>query len=139
MKFIMITHLYCEANNLNFQPVTHLLGLFYKQACHSFNHSLINSSFSSNIFQKLSVPNRKSQGAGILRECSSHTMCHMYGVTCHLSCVTCRMSPVTCHMSPVTCQKKITFFFVYKKKLDGVGPVDNRPSTEQLHHFVQFL
>ena len=23
------------------------------------------------------------------------------------------------------------------KKLDGVGPVDNRPSTEKLHHFVQ--
>ena len=22
-------------------------------------------------------------------------------------------------------------------KLDGVGPVDNRPSPEQLHHFVQ--
>ena len=22
-------------------------------------------------------------------------------------------------------------------KLDGVGPVDNRPSTDQLHHFVQ--
>ena len=24
-------------------------------------------------------------------------------------------------------------------KLDGVGPVDNRPSTDQLHHFVQFV
>ena len=23
-------------------------------------------------------------------------------------------------------------------KLDGVGPVNNRPSTDQLHHFVQF-
>ena len=23
------------------------------------------------------------------------------------------------------------------KKLDGVGPVDNRPSTEKLHHFVR--
>ena len=23
------------------------------------------------------------------------------------------------------------------KKLDGVGPVDNRPSTDKLHHFVQ--
>ena len=22
-------------------------------------------------------------------------------------------------------------------KLDGVGPVDNRPSTNKLHHFVQ--
>ena len=25
------------------------------------------------------------------------------------------------------------------KKLDGVGPVGNRPSTNQLHPFVQFL
>ena len=24
-----------------------------------------------------------------------------------------------------------------KVKLDGVGPVDNRPSTDRLHHFVQ--
>ena len=23
------------------------------------------------------------------------------------------------------------------KKLDGVGPVDNRPSTDKLHHFVK--
>ena len=23
------------------------------------------------------------------------------------------------------------------RKLDGVGPVDNRPSTDKLHHFVQ--
>ena len=23
------------------------------------------------------------------------------------------------------------------KKLDGLGPVDNRPSTDKLHHFVQ--
>ena len=22
-------------------------------------------------------------------------------------------------------------------KLDGVGPVDNRPSTDKLHHFVK--
>ena len=25
------------------------------------------------------------------------------------------------------------------KKLDGVGPVDNRPSTNKLHHFVRKL
>ena len=25
----------------------------------------------------------------------------------------------------------------YDKKLDGVGPVDNRPSTDKLHHFVK--
>ena len=27
----------------------------------------------------------------------------------------------------------------YKSKLDRVGPVVNRPSINQLHHFVQFL
>ena len=26
---------------------------------------------------------------------------------------------------------------IFVKKLDGVGPVDNRPSTNKLHHFVQ--
>ena len=24
-----------------------------------------------------------------------------------------------------------------KKKIDGVGHVDNRPSTDKLHHFIQ--
>ena len=32
-----------------------------------------------------------------------------------------------CHSSPAV------------QKLDGVGPVDNRPSTDQLHHFVDFF
>ena len=27
-------------------------------------------------------------------------------------------------------------FFFFRQKLDGVGPVDNRPSTDKLHHFV---
>ena len=26
---------------------------------------------------------------------------------------------------------------MWKKLLDGVGPVDNRPSTDKLHNFVQ--
>ena len=29
------------------------------------------------------------------------------------------------------------FFKIYAYKLDGVGPVDNRPSTDKLHHFVR--
>ena len=24
----------------------------------------------------------------------------------------------------------------YKQKLDGVGPIENQPSTDKLHHFV---
>ena len=47
-------------------------------------------------FQTLSIPNRKSKGAEILREFSSYTICD-------LSCITCHLSPVTCHLSPVTC------------------------------------
>ena len=31
---------------------------------------------------------------------------------------------------------EVFFLIVYDLKLDGVGPVDNRPSTDQLHHFV---
>ena len=26
---------------------------------------------------------------------------------------------------------------MFFQKLDGVGPVDNRPSTDKLHHFVK--
>ena len=26
--------------------------------------------------------------------------------------------------------------WIFSKKLDGVGPVNNRPSTDKLHHFV---
>ena len=29
------------------------------------------------------------------------------------------------------------FNMVQKQKLDGVGPIDNRPSTDKLHHFVR--
>ena len=28
-------------------------------------------------------------------------------------------------------------YIQFDKKLDGVGPVDNRPSTDKLHHFVR--
>ena len=27
----------------------------------------------------------------------------------------------------------------FSHKIDGVGPVDNRPSTNQLHHLVQIF
>ena len=28
----------------------------------------------------------------------------------------------------------LEYFFSSRKKLDGVGPVDNKPSTDKLHH-----
>ena len=31
----------------------------------------------------------------------------------------------------------IIFYSAFELKLDGVGPVDNRPSTDKLHHFVK--
>ena len=33
--------------------------------------------------------------------------------------------------------KNIWIWLLSEWKLDGVGPVDNRPSTDKLHHFVQ--
>ena len=33
--------------------------------------------------------------------------------------------------------QKITNVLMFIGKLDGVGPVDNRPSTDKLHQFVQ--
>ena len=32
---------------------------------------------------------------------------------------------------------KLLVFLGHDMKLDGVGPVDNRPSTDKLHHFVR--
>ena len=32
---------------------------------------------------------------------------------------------------------KYVLFNVMYTKLDGVGPVDNRPATDKLHHFVK--
>ena len=37
-----------------------------------------------------------------------------------------KLYPLSCPLMPV----------IFIKKLDGVGPVDNRPSTDLLHHFV---
>ena len=62
-----------------------------------------------------SIPHRKCEGAEILRECSSHTMCHVSAFMCHLSCVTCHVSPVTFHLSHV--KKKYILFFFFTKKL----------------------
>ena len=82
-------------------------------------------SFSQNIFQTLSIPNRKSYGAEVLRECSSHTMCHVsshsmchlsFFVMCHVSHVTCPLSPVTCHLLPITCQNNFFSLILFRKK-----------------------
>ena len=31
------------------------------------------------------------------------------------------------------------YAYQYENKLDGVGPVDNRPSPDKLHQFVNFF
>ena len=36
-------------------------------------------------------------------------------------------------------QPGLGFYFGLTEKLDGVGPVDKRPSTDSLHHFVEFF
>ena len=33
--------------------------------------------------------------------------------------------------------KYLMIYNIYDFKLDGVGPVDNRPSTDYLHNFVK--
>ena len=33
--------------------------------------------------------------------------------------------------------RDISIISLKKEKLDGVGPIDNRPSSDKLHHFVQ--
>ena len=71
--------------------------------------SLIKSFFSSNIFQTLTISNRKRQGADILKEYSSHILCHVSCVKCHVSCVKCHLSRVTCQMS------KYFFIHFFKK------------------------
>ena len=38
----------------------------------------------------------------------------------------------------LTVQCRFSFDSCLSYKLDGVGPVDNRPSTNKLHHFVRF-
>ena len=57
----------------------------------------------------------ESQGDEILRECSSHIMCHMSCVTCHVSRVKCHVSPVTCHLSHVIFLHLFFNIFLYKK------------------------
>ena len=68
--------------------------------------------------QILSIPNRKSLGAEILRECSFHTMRHMSCDMCHVSHVMWNVSNVTCHWSPVTGQNNFChLFFGWKKNI----------------------
>ena len=76
-----------------------------------------------NIFKVLSIPNHKSWGAEILKECSPPTMCHMLCVKFHASHVTCQVSGVTCHVSSVI----FSFSFLFYKlvELFGGGSVIN--------------
>jgi hypothetical protein len=32
---------------------------------------------------------------------------------------------------------KVKDMYIFPSKLDGVGPLDNRPSTDKLHRFVR--
>ena len=51
-----------------------------------------------NISKTLSILNRKSYLAVILRKFSTHTLCHLSGVTCHMSYVVCPVSGVRYHL-----------------------------------------
>ena len=72
------------------------------------------------------IPNRKSWGPEIFREC-----CHMSCVRCQVSGGTCQMSRVMCHVSGVMSQVSHVSFkkkktFLYKVvELVGGGSVIN--------------
>ena len=55
-------------------------------------------------FGRASLPNRKSKGAEILRECWP-------SLTCHMSCITDQVSLVTCHMPNINQLFCFSFFF----------------------------
>ena len=71
-----------------------------------------------------SLPNRKSQGAEMLRKYSPP----LYFI-CHMSRVTCQVSRVTYHVSLEFFYYFLFFFFLLDKvvKLVGGGSVINRP------------
>ena len=123
-------------------------GLFYIQPRYSLIDSVM---VCGNIFKALLIPNRKSQRAEILRECSSHTLCHVSRIMCHVSHVTCHMSHVTCHLSHVkniflthfylkkkNKNKKSNFFYTIKILVKVVELVDGGSVIKRAHP-VQFL
>ena len=79
-----------------------------------------------NIFNVLLIPNHKSWGAEILRECSPPTMCHMSHDTCHVSHVRCHVSGVTCHVSHVrffSSSDKVVKLIGGESVINGAYPV----------------
>ena len=78
------------------------------------------------LFKTLSIPNRKSWGATIMREYShphhvSHVMCHLSCVMCHVSCVTFHLSVVTYQVSHDICQRSQFFFIFFYNVLELIG------------------
>ena len=41
------------------------------------------------------------------------------------------------HQAPWTSPLMVDLSLYFLEKLDGVGSVNNKPSTDKLHHFVQ--
>ena len=95
------------------------------------------SSFCSNIFKAMSIPNRKSQGVDIFRESSSLTMCHMSHVTCHMSRVRCHVSGIMCQVSCVRCHMSI-FFPDKVVELVSLGSVINGAYLVQFYKLVWY-
>ena len=64
--------------------------------------------------------------------------CHLHGLVC-LGTKVCRVLTVSLDMetSRSNLLKREVRLRIVHFKLDGVGPVDNRPSTKKLHHFVR--
>ena len=77
------------------------------------------------IFKALSILNRKSWGAVILRECSPPTMCHMSHVMCQVSGVRCQVS-------------HFFIFFFFNKVVELVGGFSVIKGAYPVYFFIFF-
>ena len=101
-------HVTCHMSRVTMCQVSHVTCHMSRVMCHFFFSQsgeaywwrvcyqrglprLVYFIFLFRILKILSIPNRKSWGTDILRECSPPTMCHMSFVTSHVSRVKCHI------------------------------------------------
>ena len=96
-----------------------------------FNRSGVDGAVLQSKYLQKNIPNGKSQGAELLRECSSHTMCHVSHVMCHLSPVTCILSYVKKYIYLKKIFKKNNWLTWWSQSLEGLLSTGPTPSSFQ--------